>query len=34
MDIVASSPDELRAFLGKEMARWSDVVRKNGIKPD
>ena len=34
MDIVASSPEELRTFLGKEMARWSDVVRKNGIKPD
>ena len=31
MDIAASSPDALRTFVAKEMARWGDVVRKNGI---
>jgi tripartite-type tricarboxylate transporter receptor subunit TctC len=34
MDIVASSPDELRSFVDKETSRWGDVVRKNGIKAD
>jgi tripartite-type tricarboxylate transporter receptor subunit TctC len=34
MDIVASTPQELGSFLDKEMARWGDVVRKNGIKTD
>ncbi len=34
MDIAASTPQELGAFLDKEMARWGEVVRKNGIKTD
>lgn len=34
MDIAASAPQELGAFLDKEMTRWGDVVRKNGIKMD
>jgi len=34
MDIAASTPQELGAFLDKEMTRWGDVVRKNGIKMD
>ena len=34
MDIVASSPKELGSFLDQEMARWGEVVRKNGIKQD
>ena len=34
MDIVASSPAELRSFVDQEMTRWGDVVRKNGITQD
>jgi len=34
MDIVASSPAELHSFVDKEMTRWGDVVRKNGITQD
>ena len=34
MDIVASTPAELGSFVDKEMARWGDVVRKNGITQD
>ena len=34
MDIAASSPDALRTFVAKEMTRWGDVVRKNGITQD
>ncbi len=34
MDLVVSSPEELQKFMLGEMARWSKVVKDNGIKPD
>ncbi|MBL8675078.1 MAG: tripartite tricarboxylate transporter substrate binding protein [Rhodospirillales bacterium] len=34
MDIWASSPEEMRAFVAAEIDRWGKVVRENGIKAD
>ena len=33
-DVVASSPDEFGRFMREEVARWTRVVQKGGIKPD
>jgi tripartite-type tricarboxylate transporter receptor subunit TctC len=34
MQAVGSSPEEFAAFVREEHARWADVIRKAGIKPD
>ena len=31
-EAVGSTPEEYAAFISREQARWSDVVRKAGIK--
>lgn len=33
-DVVASSPEGCRAFLGKEVEKWSKVIRDNNITLD
>ncbi|MFC3030021.1 MULTISPECIES: Bug family tripartite tricarboxylate transporter substrate binding protein [Roseomonadaceae] len=33
-DIVASSPDEARSFVGAEIERWGAVIRENNIRMD
>jgi tripartite-type tricarboxylate transporter receptor subunit TctC len=33
-DVVASSPTEFGKFMREELARWTRVVQKGGIKPD
>jgi tripartite-type tricarboxylate transporter receptor subunit TctC len=33
-DVVASSPEEFGKFMQEEVARWTAVVNKGGIKPD
>jgi tripartite-type tricarboxylate transporter receptor subunit TctC len=30
-DVVASSPEQCRAFLGSEIERWGKVIRDNHI---
>jgi tripartite-type tricarboxylate transporter receptor subunit TctC len=34
VEIRASSPDELGAFVKSEIARWTDVVKRYDIKPE
>ncbi len=34
VQIRTSSPDEFLAYIKAEVARWTDVVQKGGIKPD
>ena len=34
VDPVGSSPEEFAAFVREEHARWSDVIRKAGIRPE
>ena len=34
MQLVLSTPEELRTFLAGELARWGAVVRENNIKAD
>jgi len=34
VDLVGSSPEELGAFVNSEIARWTDVVKRYGIKGD
>ena len=34
MNLKASSPEELGKFTASEMARWSKVIKENGIKRD
>ena len=31
---AASTPEEFRAFLGEEIARWGKVIREKGIKEE
>jgi tripartite-type tricarboxylate transporter receptor subunit TctC len=33
-DVVASSPEEFGRFMQEEVARWTAVVQRGGIKPD
>jgi tripartite-type tricarboxylate transporter receptor subunit TctC len=33
-DVVASSPEEFGRFMREEVARWTRVVQKGGIRPD
>ena len=33
MDLVVSSPEELRLWTANELARWGRVIRDNNIKP-
>jgi len=32
MDIIGSSPQELDKFLRGEIARWAEMVKKNGVR--
>jgi tripartite-type tricarboxylate transporter receptor subunit TctC len=34
VELVASSPAELRAFVNGEIARWTDVIKRYNIKAD
>jgi tripartite-type tricarboxylate transporter receptor subunit TctC len=34
VEITASSPEELGAFVKAEIARWTDVVKRYDIKAD
>jgi tripartite-type tricarboxylate transporter receptor subunit TctC len=34
VQIRTSSPEEFLAYIKGEVARWTDVVQKGGIKPD
>ena len=34
MDPVASSPEEFDAYIRAELARWTEVVRDAGMKPE
>ena len=31
---IISTPEEFRAILGPELARWRDVAQKAGVKPE
>ena len=33
-DLVGSSPEELGAYLNLETSKWTDVIKKAGIKPN
>jgi tripartite-type tricarboxylate transporter receptor subunit TctC len=33
-DVVASSPEEFGSFMQEEVARWTKVVQRGGIKPE
>ncbi len=33
-EIIANSPAEYRAFIRTELAKWTEVVRQNNIKPE
>jgi tripartite-type tricarboxylate transporter receptor subunit TctC len=33
VDVVASTPEELTAYLGKEIPKWAAVVKAAGMKP-
>ncbi len=33
-EVVASTPDDFRAFIRSETAKWSEVARAAGIKPE
>ena len=33
-DLVGNTPDEFRAFLKKELATWSKVVKEVGMRID
>ena len=34
VDVVAGSPEELTAFLGREIPKWAGVVKASRLKPD
>jgi tripartite-type tricarboxylate transporter receptor subunit TctC len=34
VDVVAGSPEELTAFLGREIPKWATVVKTSGLKPN
>lgn len=34
MQIVAGTAEEMRVFVDGEMAKWSKIIRENGIKLD
>lgn len=34
VDVVASTPEELTAFLGREIPKWAVVVKASGLKAD
>jgi hypothetical protein len=34
LEVLAMSPSQLAAFLVAETAKYADLLRKSGIKPD
>jgi tripartite-type tricarboxylate transporter receptor subunit TctC len=34
VDVVAGTPEELTAFLGREIPKWAVVVKASGLKPN
>jgi tripartite-type tricarboxylate transporter receptor subunit TctC len=34
MEIVGSTPEELRDFMAKEIPRWAELVKKSGAVAD
>jgi len=34
VDVIAGSPEELAAFLGREIPKWAVVVKASGLKPN
>ena len=34
MEIVGSSPEELRDFMAREIPRWAELVKKSGATAD
>ena len=34
MDLVGSTPEELAAFMRKEIPRWADLVKKSGASAE
>ena len=33
-DVVGSTPDEFGRFMQEEVDRWTEVVKRGGIKPE
>ena len=33
-EVVADTPEEFRAFIKSELARWGEVIRQSGIKAE
>lgn len=34
VDVIASTPEELTAYLGREIPKWAAVVKASGLKPN
>jgi tripartite-type tricarboxylate transporter receptor subunit TctC len=34
LEIVASTPDQLKRHVDSEMARWTKVVKDNNVRPE
>ncbi|MBX3664503.1 MAG: tripartite tricarboxylate transporter substrate binding protein [Burkholderiales bacterium] len=34
VDVIAGSPEELAAYLGREIPKWAAVVKASGLKPN
>jgi len=34
MELVGSSPEELRDFMAREIPRWAELVKKSGATAD
>jgi hypothetical protein len=34
LDIIASTPDEFLAYLGREMKKWAKVIKHGNIRAD
>ena len=34
VDVVAGTPEELGAFIAREIPKWASVVKAAGLKPE
>jgi tripartite-type tricarboxylate transporter receptor subunit TctC len=34
VDVVAGTPEELAAFIAREVPKWATVVKAAGLKPE